>query len=446
MTAVSRVEVRAFLGLGSNEGDRDRNLRTAVERLGTVPGVRVVRTSSLRETAFVGEGPAQGPYRNGAVEIATTLSPHALLAVCKEIEREAGRVLPSPKNHPRPLDLDVLLYGDLVLDTRDLVLPHPRLLERAFVLEPLAELGVDAALLRERFAADRPVVVTSQREFAARCSAWIEGGCLTGLVPTMGALHQGHASLFERARRECDRVAATIFVNPLQFGPNEDLAAYPRDLPGDLRTCKAAGVDLVFAPSPAEMYAPGFCSHVGVGREADGMEGSTRKGHFGGVATVVSRLFALARPHRAYFGQKDAQQVAVIRRLVLDLGFPLRVVECPTVRESDGLAMSSRNVYLDAGDRRAAPVIHRALRTAQRAFLAGERDRDAIVRAAVDVIASEPRAELDYLELRSEGDLLPLPPGPVTGGRLVTAVRFCGGRPVRLLDNLSLVEAPETAR
>ena len=152
----------------------------------------------------------------------------------------------------------------------------------------------------------------------------------------------------EIARRECDRVAATIFVNPLQFGPNEDFAAYPRDLTGDLAICAEAGVDAVFAPTVAQMYDPEFCSHVAVGAAAQDMEGALRKDHFGGVATVVARLFAIARPHRAYFGEKDAQQLAVIRRMTRDLGFPIRIVGCPIVREADGLARSSRNVYLGA--------------------------------------------------------------------------------------------------
>ena len=173
------------------------------------------------------------------------------------------------------------------------------------------------------------------------------------------------------------------------------------------------------------------------------MEGAQRPGHFRGVSTVVARLFALARPHRAYFGQKDAQQVAVIRRLVQDLGFPLHIVECPTVRERDGLAMSSRNVYLDAKDRAAAPVIARALRAAQAAFARGVHDRDALIRVAREILEEEPRAQIDYLELRSEGDLLPMPSGPVSSGRMLTAVRFSGGRPVRLLDNMSLREGAE---
>lgn len=437
-------EVVAYLGLGANEGDRERAIRTAVERLGATPGVRVLRISSLHESEFVGDGPQQGLYLNGACAIATTLHAHALLSVCKALEADAGRRLPSPRNHPRPLDVDVLLYADDRIDSKDLVVPHPRMHERDFVLQPLRELGVAADLLSGLRPSPAPRLVTTTREFQAVCSSWIEGGCLTGLVPTMGALHAGHGSLFERARKECDRVAATIFVNPKQFGPKEDLAAYPRDLPGDLRLCARAGVDVVFAPSPDEMYAPGFASNIDVGAEAESMEGAVRPGHFRGVSTVVARLFAIARPHRAYFGQKDAQQVAVLRRLVRDLGFPLRLVECPTVREADGLAMSSRNVYLDAGDRAAAPVIHRALRAAQQAFADGVRDRDALVQVAKVVIEAEPRAAIDYLELRSEGDLLPLPPGPVAGGRMLTAVRFSGGRPVRLLDNMSVCASGES--
>lgn len=437
-------EVVAYLGLGANEGDRERAIRNAIERLGATPGVRVLRMSTLRESELVGDGPSQGLFLNGACAIATTLTAHALLSVCKALEAAAGRTLPALRNHPRPLDVDVLLYGDERIDAKDLVVPHPRMHERDFVLQPMRELGVAEELLASSRPSPMPRLVTTTREFQAICSAWIEGGCLTGLVPTMGALHAGHGSLFERARKECERVAATIFVNPKQFGPKEDLAAYPRDLPGDLRLCARAGVDVVFAPTPDEMYAPGFASNIDVGAEAETMEGAVRPGHFRGVSTVVARLFAVARPHRAYFGQKDAQQVAVLRRLVRDLGFPLRLVECPTVREPDGLAMSSRNVYLDPGDRAASPVIHRALRAAQKAFADGERDRDALVNVARTVIEKEPRAAIDYLELRSEGDLLPLPPGPVAGGRMLTAVRFSGGRPVRLLDNMSIVAPVES--
>ena len=442
-TELRMREVVAYLGLGANEGDREQNLRSAILRLGSAPGIRMLRVSAFSESELVGDGPKQAPFLNGACAVATTLSAHALLSVCKALEAQAGRTLPAKKNYPRPLDLDVLLFGEERIDSRDLVVPHPRMFEREFVLQPLRELGVAEAALRALRPSSQPRLVTTTAEFVAQCTQWTEGGCVTGLVPTMGALHDGHRSLFERARKECDRVAATIFVNPLQFGPKEDLAAYPRNLPGDLELCRQAGVDVVFAPPPSEMYAPGFCSNVDVGREADTMEGAQRPGHFRGVSTVVARLFAIARPHRAYFGQKDAQQVAVIRRLVQDLGFPLRIIECPTVREVDGLAMSSRNVYLDPKDRAAAPVIARALRAAQAAFARGERDRDALMRIAREQIEAEPRAAIDYLELRSEGDLLPMPSGPVPDGRMLTAVRFSGGRPVRLLDNMSLRERAE---
>ncbi|MFY9344981.1 MAG: pantoate--beta-alanine ligase [Planctomycetota bacterium] len=278
----------------------------------------------------------------------------------------------------------------------------------------------------------------------ARTAQWLAGDCTVGLVPTMGSLHRGHASLIERARTECDRVLATIFVNPLQFGPHEDFAAYPRDLVGDVALCRAAGADAVFAPSVAAMYEPGFASNVAVGREAAGMEGALRPGHFAGVATVVARLFALCRPHRAYFGEKDAQQLAVVRRLVRDLGFPLQVVPCPIVRDADGLALSSRNVYLGTADRAAAPVLYRALRAACERFAQGDRDRDRLLAQVRAVLAVEPRAQVEYVELRDEGDLAELPPGPVAGGRLLVAARFVDGkRPVRLLDNMSL--APGTA-
>lgn len=429
--------VRAvFLGLGSNVGDRRARISGALQALAAVPGVRVERVSQLRETTLVGDGPPQGPFLNGVAELATTLPPHALLAVLKQLEADAGRALPAPPNHPRPLDLDILFHGSESVDTKDLVVPHPRWHEREFVVAPLRELGVDVDAMPRREAAR---VATTAGELVAACARWLAGGCVVGLVPTMGALHDGHASLLRAARRECDRVVATVFVNPLQFGPREDFAAYPRTLDADREICRRAGVDVLFAPPVAEMFDPEFCSHVGVGRAAQGMEGALRPGHFRGVATVVARLFALARPHRAYFGEKDAQQLAVIRRMVQDLGFPLQVVACPIVREPDGLAMSSRNVYLTGADRAAAPVLHRALASAREQFRRGRRDRDELIGRVRAVLATEPAASVDYVELRREGDLAPLPAGEVAGGRLLVAARFTrGARPVRLLDNLSL--------
>ena len=429
-----------YIALGSNVGDREGHLARALDALRAAPGVVVVRASSWIETAFVGEGPEQGPFLNGVAELRTALPPLALLGLLRELERSAGRAFPHPRNHPRELDLDLIFYGDQRLDSRELVVPHPRWHERPFVTQPLEELGVDLA---SRPRARGTEVVDTAPLMGERVATWLEGGCLIGLVPTMGSLHEGHASLMRAARAECDRVIATVFVNPLQFGAGEDFDAYPRGLERDLEICADAGVDVLFAPSAGQMYGDGFCSRVAVGAEAETMEGDCRQGHFDGVATVVARLFAMTRPHRAYFGEKDAQQIAVIRRMTVDLGFPVEVVPCPIVREADGLAMSSRNVYLGEADRAAATVLFRALSSAKEQFARGLRDRDALLARARAVLEAEPRCALDYLEIRREGDLLPLGPGPVAGGRMLVAGRFTDGvQPVRLLDNLSLQASP----
>jgi pantoate--beta-alanine ligase len=220
-----------------------------------------------------------------------------------------------------------------------------------------------------------------------------------GFVPTMGALHAGHLSLVARARRENDRVAASVFINPTQFAPHEDLSRYPRDLDRDRAMLADAGVDLLFTPEPAEMYPPGFATSVEVAGPATRLEGERRPGHFRGVATVVLKLLNLMAPQRAYFGQKDAQQLAVVRRMALDLHLPTAVVGCPTVREPDGLALSSRNVYLGPEDRRAATVLHRALDGATARWAAGERDAQALLRAMSELLAAEPRARVDYVAL-----------------------------------------------
>ena len=432
-----RPDTVAYLGLGSNLGDRAAQLRFALERLAATPGVRVTAVSSFRTTEPVG-GPPQPRFLNAAARVATSLDAHALLAVCRAIEREAGRRDGGPRDGPRELDLDILLFGEVddhdTIDTRDLIVPHPRMGEREFVLEPLRELGVDTATFR---VASRPFVDRDPQVFAARCADWRRGACQVGLVPTMGALHAGHAELLRLARAECDRVAATIFVNPLQFAVGEDLARYPRPFEADLALCAREGVDVVFAPAPEAIYGPGFASCVAVGREAETMEGASRPGHFVGVATVVARLWSLALPERGYFGEKDAQQLAVLRRLHGDLGLCGAIRPCGIVREPDGLAMSSRNVYLAPDDRRAGTVLVTALRAVCGAFADGERDRDRLVTLARDTLAAEPRARTDYVELRAVDDLAPLAPGPIPAGRLLVAARF-GEPATRLLDNAIL--------
>jgi pantoate--beta-alanine ligase len=220
-----------------------------------------------------------------------------------------------------------------------------------------------------------------------------------GFVPTMGALHEGHASLVRRARAECQSVAASIFVNPTQFGANEDLGRYPRDEAGDLALLESLGVDLAFLPAVEEIYPPGASMSVDVGRLGDVLEGAARPGHFRGVATVVTILFNLVAPDRAYFGQKDGQQSVVVRRLVRDLGLPVEIVICPTVREADGLAVSSRNRFLTADERAQAPTLHRALQAAADALASGEKSADRLRALMTAELATASLGSVDYVSL-----------------------------------------------
>ncbi len=427
-----------YVAFGSNVGDRKAHVEASLDCLRNTPGISVLRVSGMIETDFVGAGPEQERFLNGVVELKTSLTPMALLCVLQALEAAAGRKFPHETNQPRELDLDIILFGSRTIDTRELVVPHPRYHEREFVAGPMRELGVDVDVWVPK---SSPLVIDSVEMLTAKVAEWLAGDCLVGLVPTMGSLHEGHKSLMRAAREQCDRVLVTVFVNPLQFGPTEDFSAYPRDLAADTALCRDAGVDVLFAPALGQMFDEQFSSYVAVGSEAEGMEGSVRAGHFQGVATVVARLFAMARPHRAYFGEKDAQQIAVVRRMASDLGFPVRVEPCAIVRESDGLALSSRNVYLSKNDRQASTVLYRALCSAREQFRRGTRDRDQLLGRVRAVLATEPRCRPDYVELRREGDFSELPPGNVVGGRLLVAAKFVDGdRPVRLLDNVSLAK------
>jgi len=255
-----------------------------------------------------------------------------------------------------------------------------------------------------------------------------------GFVPTMGYLHVGHISLARRARAECASVAASIFVNPTQFGPNEDLAKYPRDLPRDLALLEEAGVDLVWTPTPDEMYLPGFQTWVGVDSLTRRLEGEARPTHFRGVTTIVAKLFNAVCPDRAYFGQKDAQQAAVIRQMVKDLNFPVEIVVCPIVREPDGLAMSSRNVYLNPGERQAATVLFRSLSAAKIAYDSGERQAEKIRAIVREIVGSEPLARLQYVSCADYDTLEEL---ETVSGKALLSMAVYFGR-TRLIDNFVL--------
>jgi pantoate--beta-alanine ligase len=251
----------------------------------------------------------------------------------------------------------------------------------------------------------------------------------------MGALHGGHLSLVERARCENDAVIVTIFVNPTQFAPGEDLASYPRDLARDLTMLRDVKADLVFTPTPEIIYPTDFQTFVEVTGVSQGLEGVHRPNHFRGVVTVVAKLFNLTQPDRAYFGQKDAQQVAVIRQMVRDLNFPLELVVCPTVREPDGLALSSRNAYLTPEQRQAAPVLYRALSAARDAYIAGERQPKRLRQMMLAVLHSEPLAALEYVSVADAESMKEMDATITRPALLSMAVRF--GK-TRLIDNLQL--------
>jgi pantoate--beta-alanine ligase len=277
--------------------------------------------------------------------------------------------------------------------------------------------------------------VTTVVDLRAALDAERAAGRSVGLVPTMGYLHDGHTSLMRRSSDECDFTVSTVFVNPLQFAPGEDLSTYPRDLDGDAAKAEGAGTDLLFTPPDDEMYPEPVRTTVSVDVAVGFMESAARPTHFDGVATVVAKLFALVGPCRAYFGEKDFQQLAVVRRLAFDLSFPVEVVGCPTVREADGLAMSSRNAYLSSDERAAAPVLHRALAAGAALIEDGERDPAAVRQTMVAEVEAEPLGSLDYAEVVDARSLEPAA-DPLEGEiRLLVAVRFGAAR---LLDNLGV--------
>ncbi len=271
-------------------------------------------------------------------------------------------------------------------------------------------------------------------DMRAACRAARHGGRRLGFVPTMGALHEGHLSLIRAARVACDVVAASIFVNPTQFGPNEDLARYPRDFERDLDLLAKEGVELLFAPSVEEMYPAGAVTWVTVEGLSSKLDGRSRPGHFRGVTTVVAKLFHIVEPDAAFFGEKDAAQLAIIRRMVRDLKFPVEIVGGATVRQADGLAMSSRNAYLDSAQRQQALVLHRALMRVKKLWESGERDAAKLLAAGHGEIAAEKSVRLDYFEIVDPDDLDPVE--NLARGALVAVAAFVGT--TRLLDNILL--------
>jgi pantoate--beta-alanine ligase len=277
-------------------------------------------------------------------------------------------------------------------------------------------------------------ITASIQETRTSVRAAKQQGKTVGFVPTMGALHEGHLSLVRAAKRQCDFVAASVFVNPTQFGPNEDLAKYPRTFESDRQKLEAEGVDLLFAPSVEEMYPHGAVTFVTVEGISDRLDGQSRPGHFRGVATVVAKLFHVVEPDFAFFGQKDAAQVAIIRRMVRDLALAVEIVVCPIVRDPDGLALSSRNVYLSPDERKSALALSRTVRRVEALWRAGERDARRLIESAKTVIGQESSVRLDYVEVIDPDTLMPI--SDVKERVLFAMAAYVGT--TRLIDNLLL--------
>ncbi len=274
-------------------------------------------------------------------------------------------------------------------------------------------------------------IVTTIKEVRTQIKEWKKQGLSIGFVPTMGYLHEGHASLMKRAKEECDKVVASIFVNPMQFGANEDLDSYPRDLQADAKLCETIGVDLIFHPEVEEMYADGFCSFVDMDGLTKELCGKSRPIHFRGVCTVVSKLFHIVTPNKAFFGQKDAQQLAVIRRMVKDLNMDTEIVGCPIIREEDGLAKSSRNTYLNEEERKAALILSQTIRLGEQMVKTGMTDAKEIVAAMKENLMKEPLAKIDYVEAVSMDTIEKVE--KIEGMVLVAMAVYIGK--TRLIDN-----------
>lgn len=274
-------------------------------------------------------------------------------------------------------------------------------------------------------------IITTVDGVRKQVKEWRKEGLSVGLAPTMGYLHEGHKSLIDKAVAENDRVVVSVFVNPIQFGPTEDLASYPRDLDRDAELCEKAGANVIFHPEDSEMYFDDFCTYVDMDDLTKGLCGKTRPTHFRGVCTVVSKLFHIVAPDRAYFGQKDAQQLAVIRRMVRDLNFDIEIVGCPIVREADGLAKSSRNTYLNEQERKAAVVLNQSLQAAQDLYENGERSAAVLSAAIREKLAAEPLAKPDYVEIVDWNTLEPV---ETIQDSVLMAIAVYIGK-TRLIDN-----------
>lgn len=278
-------------------------------------------------------------------------------------------------------------------------------------------------------------IAATINEVRAQVKQWRQEGKTVGLVPTMGYLHEGHESLIKKAVEQNDAVVVSVFVNPMQFGPTEDLASYPRDLDADAKLCEAAGANLIFHPEPEEMYDEGFCSFVDMNGLTNALCGLSRPVHFRGVCTVVNKLFNIVQPDRAYFGEKDAQQLAVVKRMVRDLNMDIEIVGCPIIREADGLAKSSRNTYLSPESRKSAVILSKSIFMGRKMIEDGERNAEAVKTAMRELINSVPLTDIDYIEIVDVNTMKSL---DVIQGEILCAIAVNVGGEARLIDNFMM--------
>jgi pantoate--beta-alanine ligase len=412
---------KCYIGVGSNLGNRKENIRRALELL-KQSKIKVKKVSTIIETDPVG-GPPQGKFLNAVLEISTNLKPRDLLETLKNIEEKLGRKR-SVRFGPRTMDLDILLYDGKSIKQKDLVVPHPRMHQRDFVLRPLKEIAPQMFKQEAR-------LVKTVKEMAGLVKKFKQQGKTIGFVPTMGYLHEGHLSLIRQSKNDCDVSIVSIFVNPIQFGPQEDFRQYPRDLRRDMLLAKNAGVDIIFFPENKEMYTGSHLTFVNVERLSNVLCGASRPGHFKGVATVLAKLFNIVSPDIAYFGQKDAQQARIIEKMVGDLNFQIEIKVMPTLREKDGLAMSSRNKYLSFQERKDALALFESVEKAREMIKNGQRSINVIQSAMREIIERKKTARIDYLSFVDAGSLNPLK--EIKGKVLIAAAVWFGT--TRLIDN-----------
>ncbi len=428
--------ITAYIGLGANIGDRAANLFNAVAELSAAEGVTLRRVSKLIETPAVGGPTDSPPYFNGAAEIETTLGSHALMKILTDIEKDLGRVR-RIKWEPRTVDLDLLLVRRPGYQQRrpDRAAPtdaRAAVRARAAGGDRAGRGASDAADEHRRAAGQRAggemKVARTIAEFRAERA---KVGRLA-LVPTMGALHEGHLSLMRLGKQHAPHVAATIFVNPTQFGPKEDFTKYPRPLEADLKMCESVGVELVFAPEAAEMYPPDSPKVLfDLPELTTVLEGAHRPGHFAGVCQVVAKLFNITQPDVAIFGRKDFQQLTVLTAMTAALDWPIEIVAGPTVREPGGLAMSSRNRYLSDDERQRAMAISRSLFFAEAQVKSGRRDASAMLNAMREMLLAQ-QMQIDYVAAVEPKTLRPTE--LITGPVVFTIAARVGT--TRLIDNL----------